>query len=56
MKGPDGYEIEGTVEDIYSCDAGVIFDDDGNWQHDGNTNVFWDGQETRVVCGAVVFY
>ncbi|RWM32589.1 MAG: hypothetical protein EOR77_21400 [Mesorhizobium sp.] len=55
MKAPDGTPIVSTLETIPGS-AGIVFDEDGSWNYDGNgTELDWDGQQTVLRAGQTVF-
>ena len=58
---PNGKEIIGTEERIpgtaHIINSKIEKQDDGTFEFDyeGETKVFWDGQETRYACGQRIF-
>jgi hypothetical protein len=55
MKAPNGLAIDATDELIPGT-AGIVWEDDGTWEYDGNgTQVDWDGQTNVMIAGELVF-
>lgn len=58
MFSPAGSEITGTYENLAAVASVSIFErsrDGVDYEHDGDTEIFWDGQETVCVRGEAVF-
>ena len=51
---PIGSMIRGTLETITGC-ALISFNDDGSWDYDGETDVWWDEQRTLTKDGEDLF-
>lgn len=55
MVSPDGTRITGSYERIYGVAQIIDFDDEGEPNYEGTTDVNWDSQETIMRHGERVF-